>query len=60
MTTKVKPIPEGFHVVTPYLTLKDSKKAIEFYKRALGAKVLCTFPTPDGKKTMHAAIQIGN
>ena len=60
MTTEVKPIPEGFHAVTPHLTLKNSQKAIEFYKKALGAKVLCTFPTPDGKNTMHATIQIGN
>lgn len=60
MTTKVKPIPEGYHAVTPHLTLRNSKKAIEFYKKALGAKVLMMFPTPDGKKTMHAAIQIGN
>jgi PhnB protein len=60
MTTKVKAIPEGFHAVTPHLTLKDSKKAIEFYKKALGAKVLVMFPTPDGKKAMHVALQIGN
>jgi len=56
----VKPIPEGFHSVTPCLSLKDSLDAIEFYKKAFGAKELGVFPGPDGKKTMHAAIQIGN
>jgi uncharacterized glyoxalase superfamily protein PhnB len=60
MKTKVKPVPEGYHAVTPHLTLWNSKKAIEFYKKALGAKVLMMFPTPDGKKTMHVAIQIEN
>src|SRR5574341_228008 len=60
MTTQVKPIPEGFHAVTPSLTLKNSLKAIEFYKRAFGAKVLEVFPAPDGSGTMHATIKIGD
>jgi uncharacterized glyoxalase superfamily protein PhnB len=60
MTTQVKPIPERYHAVTPHVTLKNSREAIEFYKKALGAKVLMIFPTPDGKNTMHATIQIGN
>ncbi len=60
MATKVKPIPEGFHSVTPILTLKDSLKAIEFYKKALGAKVLDVMPSLDGKGTMHATIKIGD
>jgi uncharacterized glyoxalase superfamily protein PhnB len=60
MTTQVKPIPEGFHAVTPSLTLKNSLKAIEFYKRAFGAKVLEVFPAPDGRGTMHATIKIGD
>lgn len=60
MTTKVKPIPEGFHAVTACLTLKDSLEAIEFYKKAFGAKKLDVFPSPDGRSTMHATIQIGD
>jgi len=60
MTTQVKPIPEGFQAVTPSLTLKNSLKAIEFYKRAFGAKVLEVFPAPDGRGTMHATIKIGD
>ena len=55
-----KPIPEGYHAVTPSLTLKDSKKAIEFYKRAFGAKVLDLLPNLNGRGIMHATIQIGN
>ena len=54
------PIPAGYHSVTSSLTLKDSLKAIEFYKKAFGAKLLDLFPGLDGKGTMHATIQIGD
>ncbi|MGH7198552.1 MAG: VOC family protein [Candidatus Omnitrophota bacterium] len=60
MTTKVRAIPEGFHAVTPSLTLKNSLKALEFYKKAFGAKVLDVFPGPDGRSTMHATMRIGD
>ena len=60
MKTKVKPVPEGYHSVTPDLTLKDSIKAIKFYKKAFGAKEMGVFPSPDGKSTMHAVIKIGD
>jgi PhnB protein len=60
MKTKVKPVPEGYHSVTPDLTLKDSLKAIKFYKKAFGAKEMGVFPSPEGKSTMHAAIKIGD
>ena len=55
-----KPVPDGYHSVSPSLTLKDCKKAIEFYKKAFNAKALDIFPSLDGKSTMHATIQIGN
>lgn len=55
-----KPIPEGYHAVTPSFTFKDSKKAIEFYKKAFGAKVLDLLPNLNGQGVMHATIQIGN
>ncbi len=55
-----KSIPEGYHTVTPSFTFKDSKKAIEFYKKAFSAKVLDVLPALDGRGTMHATIQIGN
>jgi uncharacterized glyoxalase superfamily protein PhnB len=56
----VQPTPPGYHSVTPSLTLKDCQKAIDFYKKAFGAKVLEQFPNPKGKGIMHAVIQIGN
>ena len=60
MATKVKAIPDGYHSVTPYLTLKNSGEAIDFYKRAFGAEEVVRMPGPDGKSTMHAEIRIGN
>ena len=54
-----KPIPDGFHSATPSLVVSDSKKAIEFYKKAFGAKEIYQFPGPNGK-IMHAMIQIGD
>lgn len=59
MTKKVSPIPEGYHSLTPYITFKNTAKAIEFYKKALGAKELFRMPTPDGG-TAHAELRIGN
>ncbi len=53
------PIPEGFHSVTPSLIVRDAAKAIDFYKRALGAQELVRMPGPDGK-IMHAEIKIGD
>jgi PhnB protein len=45
----VKPIPEAYHTVTPYLIIEGAAEAIEFYKQAFGAKELCRFPAPEGK-----------
>jgi len=59
MKRSTKPIPEGLHSVTPYLTVRNGAKALEFYKRAFGAKELHRMPSPDGR-LMHAAIQIGD
>ena len=56
----VKAIPEGYHTVTPSFTFRDSKKAIEFYKKAFGAKVLDMMMDPSGRRTMHATLQIGS
>src|SRR6185369_10402242 len=55
----VKPIPEGYHAVTPYLIVRGGSDAIEFYKRAFGATELFRFPAPDGK-VGHAEIKIGD
>ena len=59
MAKATKPIPEGYHAVTPYLICKDATKAIEFYKRALGAKELMRFDAPAGG-IAHAELQIGD
>jgi PhnB protein len=55
----VKPIPEGYHSVTPYLIIRGAADAIEFYKKAFGATELFRFPAPDGK-IGHAEIRIGD
>ncbi len=59
MARKVKPIPEGYHAVTPYLSVKGAAGAIEFYKKAFGAKEVMRMPGPDGN-VGHAEIQIGD
>jgi PhnB protein len=55
----VKPIPEGYHTVTPYLIVKDAARAIEFYKQAFDARELVRMADPSGK-IGHAEIQIGD
>jgi uncharacterized glyoxalase superfamily protein PhnB len=55
-----KPIPHGYHSITPSFTFKDSKKAIDFYKNAFGAKVVDFLPGPSGQGVMHATLQIGD
>jgi PhnB protein len=55
----VKPIPDGYHSVTPYLTIKGAADAIEFYKDAFGATERMRMPGPDGK-VAHAEVQIGD
>lgn len=59
MPKKVKPIPEGYHTITPFLSIKDAAKAIKFYQNAFGAKVVEQHDCPDGK-VMHAVIKIGD
>ena len=59
MKNKVKPIPDGYHAVTPYFVVKGAAAAIDFYKKAFGAKELFRMPSPDGK-VMHAEITIGD
>lgn len=56
----VKRVPEGFHRVTPHLTVRNAAAMIEFYKKAFGAVEKGRAPGPDGKTIMHAAIQIGD
>ena len=59
MPNPVKPIPEGFHSITPGLVCRDAGRAIEFYKAAFGAQEIMRMPSPDGK-IMHAELRIGD
>ena len=59
MTNKVKPVPEGYHTLTPYLTIRNAAQALEFYKRAFGAEESFRIASPDGK-IGHAEIRIGD
>lgn len=59
MSNEVKPIPEGYHSVTPYIIVNDGARAIEFYKQAFGATVLFRMDAPGGK-VGHAEMKIGD
>jgi PhnB protein len=55
----VKPIPEGYHSVTPYLAIEGAAKAIEYYKKVFDAKERLRMDTPDGK-VGYAELEIGD
>jgi len=55
----VKAIPAGYHTLTPYMTVRDAARAIEFYKQAFGAVERGAMKGPDGK-IMHAELLIGD
>lgn len=59
MTNSVKPIPDGYNTVTPYLLVDDGLGLLEFLERAFGAEVLGRHLDPEGG-LMHAEIQIGD
>jgi PhnB protein len=59
MASAKKPVPDGYHTITPQLTLDDAARAIDWYKKALGAEELGRSIGPDGK-VMHAELKIGN
>ncbi|MEH2626189.1 PhnB protein [Bradyrhizobium sp. AZCC 1719] len=60
MATQVKPVPKGFHTVTPYLVVDGAEKVIRFMKEAFGAEpVFEPMTRPDGK-VMHAEYKIGD
>ncbi len=59
MAGKVKPIPEGYNAVTPYLIVNDAAAAIEFYKKIFDAKEVMRMPAPGGR-IGHAEVKIGN
>ncbi len=59
MTKATSPIRADHHTITPHLILKDTAKAIEFYKKAFDAKELYRITTPDGR-IMNATLKIGD
>src|SRR5688500_20392064 len=56
----VTPVPEGYHPITPYLSVSGCEAAIDFYKKAFGAQEHMRMPGPDGKGIGHAELQIGD
>ena len=56
---KAKPVPEAYHAITPYLSLRNASRAIEFYKKAFGATELMRFALPNGH-VGHAELKIGD
>ena len=59
MASKVKMIPDGWHSVTPFLSVNDAARAIEFYRKVFGATELERMAEPDGKVN-HAVLKIGD
>jgi PhnB protein len=59
MAKAAKAVPQGYHTITPQLTLDDAAAMIDWYKRALGAQELSRSAGPDGK-IAHAELQIGD
>jgi PhnB protein len=58
-TKSLKPIPDGYHTVTPFLNVKGCAKLIDFLRAAFGAEEVMRMPGPDGS-VMHAEVNIGN
>jgi PhnB protein len=59
MPGKPMPIPQGYHTITPYITVEDAARAIDFYSKAFGAKEVMRMNTPTGK-VGHAELRIGD
>ena len=60
MAAKVKPVPEGFHTVTPYIVVDGAEKIIRFMKEAFGAEPVFEPMVRSDGKVMHAEFKIGN
>ena len=59
MAKAAKAVPEGYHTITPQLTVDNAAQTIDWYKRALGAEEMSRSVGPDGK-IMHAELTIGD
>lgn len=60
MATAIKPIPEGYHTISPYLIVRDAAAAMAFYQKAFAAVERFRLAGPDGKSVMHGELQIGD
>jgi PhnB protein len=54
-----RPVPEGYHTITPNIIVEDAEQAVEFYKSAFGAEEKMRLTMPGGKIT-HCELQIGD
>ena len=59
MAKAPKAVPEGYHTITPSLTLDNAAQTIDWYQKALGAEEVSRSVGPDGK-VMHAELKIGD
>jgi PhnB protein len=59
MADKVRPVPPGYHTVTPYLVVKNGGKALDYYQEAFGTTDVKRMDAPDGR-IMHAEFKIGD
>ena len=55
----VKPIPDGYHSITPTMAIRGADKAVEFYKKVFGAEEVMRYAAPNGK-IMHCEMKIGD
>ena len=58
-SAKTKPIPTGYHAITPYLIVDGAARAIDFYQRAFDAKEVMRIPAPN-ERIGHAEIKVGD
>jgi PhnB protein len=59
MPAKTKPVPEGYHHITPYLIIKGAAAAMDFYKDVFGATEIMRMAQPDGR-IGHAEMKMGD
>lgn len=59
MRKEKRPLPDGFHTATMYLSIRDAAAAIDFYSRAFGAVELMRDTAPDGR-IRHACFRVGD
>lgn len=56
----VKPIPDGYHSLTPYLVVNNAADAIAFYQRAFGAELMMRLDIPGTQQVAHAELKLGS